>query len=473
MSNKRAYDIQCNPDCRTKSRTELEKQFGKLNSTLHGYEFDKPCKFPFRIAGKLFYGCVWSELSGPWCYTERIERVKYSNAGTTIFKSLETMDHKWGLCSDNCPIEDCPNCNFPFRYGIPPAVKTYNSCIKGGFSVNETTDFDNKPWCKYDKDWTDWKFCSDKCEPNSTRVNSQCKKNKKDSRCIHRPGHGAKKWCPVLQTKNQTTQKIKTTWAVCVDQCPNNRIIYPNESKTEETNFLLYSIFIPIITVLIAILVGLVSWKKCKKKSSREFVLLQDNLSTKAAENRSNIKFRVDEKTSNFNHTSDTLCYSTAISSVDKTLAKTLEGDLSKINPHKSLNEQVHVIPYNSKYEIQFENFTTGQIIGSGNFGTVYEGEAKIPFFSFERSKVAIKTVTQHSNQDQFSSLISEIKILSNLEIHLNLVNMLGCCSSKLGPEGKLWLFLEFCNESDIKTYLIEHAKVFSAGIYLDEYFPI
>ena len=145
--------------------------------------------------------------------------------------------------------------------------------------------------------------------------------------------------------------------------------------------------------------------------------------------------------------------------------ASSLEGDLTKINPNKSLNEQINIIPYNSKYEIKFSDFTTSQIIGSGNFGTVFEGQAKISFHASETTKVAIKTVTEHSNQDQFSALISEIKILSNLESHINLVNMLGCCTSKLPQEKKLWLFLEYCDESDIKTYLIEHTKTFMAGI--------
>ena len=149
----------------------------------------------------------------------------------------------------------------------------------------------------------------------------------------------------------------------------------------------------------------------------------------------------------------------------NQNFTNTLEGDLAKINPSKSLNEQVHIIPYNSRYEINFSCFTTHKIVGSGNFGTVYEGEANIPLLSSaEKTKVAIKTVTEQSNQDQFSALISEIKILSNLDPHINLVNMLGCCTSKLKTDGKIWLFLEYCNESDIKTYLIEHTKIFTAG---------
>ena len=52
--HKQAYDFKCNTKCRTKSRSELEEQYGKVNPTLHGYEYDRPCILPIRVAGKNF-----------------------------------------------------------------------------------------------------------------------------------------------------------------------------------------------------------------------------------------------------------------------------------------------------------------------------------------------------------------------------------------------------------------------------------
>ena len=71
-SSKRAYDIKCNTQCRTKTRFELEDKFGpNLNSTLYRNVFGQPCKFPLYIGKKAFHGCVWSDIrKGPWCYTE-------------------------------------------------------------------------------------------------------------------------------------------------------------------------------------------------------------------------------------------------------------------------------------------------------------------------------------------------------------------------------------------------------------------
>ena len=96
----------------------------------------------------------------------------------------------------------------------------------------------------------------------------------------------------------------------------------------------------------------------------------------------------------------------------------------------------------------------------------------KIHRLSIQSTKIAIKTVTEHSNNDHVTALISEIKILSNLENNLNLVNMLGCCTSKLTAEGRLWLVLEFCNKGDMKTYLIEQSNNFISGIYENYFIP-
>ena len=55
-------------------------------------------------------------------------------------------------------------------------------------------------------------------------------------------------------------------------------------------------------------------------------------------------------------------------------LARQLSGDPSKLNPDIALNEQAKIMVYNPKLEIDRANFTWGKMLGSGNFGCVYEG---------------------------------------------------------------------------------------------------
>ena len=72
-------------------------------------------------------------------------------------------------------------------------------------------------------------------------------------------------------------------------------------------------------------------------------------------------------------------------------------------------------------------------------------------------TKVAVKTTSDALDNSQRVALESEIKILSNLDLHLNLVNMMGSCTTDVHLSGELWLLLEFC----------EHGMQFSYGFQL------
>ena len=207
--HKQAYDFKCNTKCRTKSRSELEEQYGKVNPTLHGYEYDRPCILPIRVAGKNFYGCIWSESIGPWCYTEvtrLVELHRLSNNTTVRVPSPydnSPVTSKWGICANDCPLEDCPKCDFPFTY----KNKAHETCQTGDITKNGP-DFIYLPWCYYGKnEKTDWKFCSDKCDANSKTVNSMCKEINGNTSCIKRLGHGEEKWCPIAEEFNTKNYK--------------------------------------------------------------------------------------------------------------------------------------------------------------------------------------------------------------------------------------------------------------------------
>ena len=58
-----------------------------------------------------------------------------------------------------------------------------------------------------------------------------------------------------------------------------------------------------------------------------------------------------------------------------------LDGNPKTLNPNLSMNEQVKSIKYNPKLEIDRSNFIVGKILGSGNFGCVFEGKTNSFFF--------------------------------------------------------------------------------------------
>ena len=128
------------------------------------------------------------------------------------------------------------------------------------------------------------------------------------------------------------------------------------------------------------------------------------------------------------------------------------------------MNQQAKVLSYNPQYEIDFSHFKTGKVLGSGNFGSVFEGTAQGIFYPGSETKVAIKTVNDPLDRTQFVSLMCEIKILGNLELNLNLVNLLGSCTSN-SHNGELFMLLEFCPHGNLKDFLIRHRQDFYSSV--------
>ena len=67
-----------------------------------------------------------------------------------------------------------------------------------------------------------------------------------------------------------------------------------------------------------------------------------------------------------------------------------------------------------------------------------------------QTTKVAVKQVKDvlRADDSQMEAVIMEMKIMSNLKMHPNLVNLLGACTSEL-CYNKISLLLEFCPYGD------------------------
>ena len=61
--------------------------------------------------------------------------------------------------------------------------------------------------------------------------------------------------------------------------------------------------------------------------------------------------------------------------------------------------------------------------------------------------------------------MICEIKILDKLEFHLNLVNMVGACTTEL-INGRIWLLLEHCSHGDMKNFLLKNRDIIREGLH-------
>lgn len=131
------------------------------------------------------------------------------------------------------------------------------------------------------------------------------------------------------------------------------------------------------------------------------------------------------------------------------------KGNIERWNPDLDIGAQAELLPYDSKWdvpriklklgnirinEIKFKfirlsinfNLFSGKQLGSGAFGVVYKAEAKSIIDPNETTVVAVKMVKPSSDASHTKSLVSELKIMTHIGKHLNIVNLLGACTENI-----------------------------------------
>ena len=109
------------------------------------------------------------------------------------------------------------------------------------------------------------------------------------------------------------------------------------------------------------------------------------------------------------------------------------------------------------KFKIMVENE-----IGSGSFGVVYKAN-KVDEGDIDGIDVAVKTFTKNLDMQQ-TMLLNEIELLSKLHPHLNVVRMLGSCTTNMITKENVWLVLEYCQRGDLKQFLKANKNEFLLG---------
>ena len=105
--------------------------------------------------------------------------------------------------------------------------------------------------------------------------------------------------------------------------------------------------------------------------------------------------------------------------------------------------------------------------LGSGNFGTVFEGILKTT-----RQRVAIKiakkTWSLTDQLKQLRMLLLECKVMQHIPPHPNILNMVGACIEHVKDHGELFLVTELCECGSLLDFLrgklLVHAKNESNG---------
>ncbi|CAJ0934201.1 unnamed protein product [Ranitomeya imitator] len=105
----------------------------------------------------------------------------------------------------------------------------------------------------------------------------------------------------------------------------------------------------------------------------------------------------------------------------------------------------------------------TGRTLGSGAFGRVVEATAHGLGHAQSTTKVAVKMLKSTARSSEKQALMSELKIMSHLGPHLNIVNLLAACT-KAGTSASWSLESGLCDSSPATTlrFTYDHGQVIS-----------
>ncbi|KAL4001027.1 serine/threonine-protein kinase/endoribonuclease IRE1 [Sarotherodon galilaeus] len=116
---------------------------------------------------------------------------------------------------------------------------------------------------------------------------------------------------------------------------------------------------------------------------------------------------------------------------------------------------------YDRKWEFPRENLELGKELGSGAFGMVVQATAygiKKPGVS---QKVAVKMLKEKHQTMEKEALMSELKMLTHIGHHANIVNLLGACTDS----GPVYLIFQYCCHGDLLNYLKSNCERYHKSV--------
>ncbi|XP_061777487.1 receptor-type tyrosine-protein kinase FLT3 [Nerophis ophidion] len=105
---------------------------------------------------------------------------------------------------------------------------------------------------------------------------------------------------------------------------------------------------------------------------------------------------------------------------------------------------------YERKWEFPRENLELGKELGSGAFGMVVHATAYGINKAGVSQQVAVKMLKEKHQEVEKEALMSELKMLTHIGNHANIVNLLGACTDT----GPIYLIFQFCCHGDLLNFL-------------------
>lgn len=106
--------------------------------------------------------------------------------------------------------------------------------------------------------------------------------------------------------------------------------------------------------------------------------------------------------------------------------------------------------PLDSNWEFARHKLTLGPTLGEGAFGRVVMAEAQGLINNASNMIVAVKMVKEGHTDSDMTSLVREMEVMKMIGKHLNIINLLGCCSQ----DGPLYVIVEYAPHGNLKDFL-------------------
>ncbi|XP_041840237.1 KIT proto-oncogene, receptor tyrosine kinase b [Melanotaenia boesemani] len=124
-------------------------------------------------------------------------------------------------------------------------------------------------------------------------------------------------------------------------------------------------------------------------------------------------------------------------------------------------------LPYDLKWEFPRQKLRFGKTLGSGAFGKVVRATAYGLCSPDTVTTVAVKMLKPNPHSTEKEALMSELKVLSYLGNHVNIVNLLGACT----VAGPILVITEYCCYGDLLNFLRRKRESFLNSQVGDGYY--
>ncbi|XP_050546487.1 fibroblast growth factor receptor homolog 1-like isoform X2 [Daktulosphaira vitifoliae] len=123
----------------------------------------------------------------------------------------------------------------------------------------------------------------------------------------------------------------------------------------------------------------------------------------------------------------------------------------TKLQNQTCLSE--YELPLDPCWEFSRSNLSLSKTLGEGAFGKVLRGEADGILCDNVITTVAVKMLKDGHTDTEMMDLVSEMEMMKMIGKHVNIINLLGCCTQ----DGPLYVLVEFALHGNLRDFLRQH----------------